>query len=71
MVPDLPGCVAAADSIEEVRALIKEAVRLHLEMMRKGRQRVPRPTKHYDLNIDDLEDEEICTWIEVRTKQPA
>ena len=31
-VPDLPGCVAAAETLEEVRVLIKEAIALHLEL---------------------------------------
>jgi predicted RNase H-like HicB family nuclease len=34
-VPDLPGCVAAAESRDEVLRLIREAIQLHLEEMRK------------------------------------
>ncbi|HXP59692.1 MAG TPA: type II toxin-antitoxin system HicB family antitoxin [Dongiaceae bacterium] len=34
-VPDLPGCVAAAKTREEVLRLIPEAIRFHLEEMRK------------------------------------
>ena len=30
-VPDLPGCVAAGESREEVLSLIREAIALHLE----------------------------------------
>ena len=29
-VPDLPGCVAAGESRQEVLSLIREAVRLHI-----------------------------------------
>ena len=43
-VPDLPGCVAAGDSIEEVRQLIREAIPLHLEMMREQGEKIPAPT---------------------------
>jgi predicted RNase H-like HicB family nuclease len=43
-VPDLPGCVAAAETIEEVRQLIREAIPLHLEMMRQQGEEVPNPT---------------------------
>ena len=35
-IPDLPGCVAVADSREEVIALIKEGIAYHLELMREG-----------------------------------
>lgn len=30
-VPDLPGCVAVAESLEEVKILIAEAIEFHLE----------------------------------------
>ena len=29
-VPDLPGCIAAADTEDEVRVLIREAIELHI-----------------------------------------
>jgi predicted RNase H-like HicB family nuclease len=31
-VPDLPGCVAAGESKEEVLSLIREAIALHLPL---------------------------------------
>jgi predicted RNase H-like HicB family nuclease len=43
-VPDLPGCIAAADTVEEVRRLIAEAVQLHLEGMREDGDPIPEPT---------------------------
>ena len=33
-VPDLPGCIAAASTLEETRQLIKEAIEFHVEGMR-------------------------------------
>lgn len=41
-VPDLPGCIAAGDSKEEVLDLIKEAIALHLEGMRENGEPPPR-----------------------------
>ncbi len=35
-VPDLPGCVAAAEGRDEVLRLIREAIQFHLEEMRKA-----------------------------------
>ncbi len=32
-LPDLPGCVAAGDTLEETKALIVEAVASHLEIL--------------------------------------
>ena len=43
-VPDLPGCIAAGDTVEEVRKLIAEAVQMHLEGMREDGDPVPEPT---------------------------
>jgi predicted RNase H-like HicB family nuclease len=42
-VPDLPGCVAVADSREEVLDLIREAIELHIESLRENGERVPEP----------------------------
>jgi predicted RNase H-like HicB family nuclease len=43
-VPDLPGCVAAGKTQEEVRELIEGAVDLHLRGMREDGDPIPEPT---------------------------
>lgn len=43
-VPDLPGCVAVADTKVEVLKLIREAVEFHIEGLREDGQPVPAPT---------------------------
>ncbi len=43
-VPDLPGCVAAAETREEVLELIREAIELHLESMREEGLPIPEPS---------------------------
>ena len=43
-VPDLPGCVAAAESREEVLTLIREAIEFHLEGLRQDGQPIPPPS---------------------------
>lgn len=42
-VPDLPGCVAAAESREEALELIREAIEFHLEGLREQGEPVPEP----------------------------
>ena len=42
-LPDLPGCVAAGDTIEETRDLIAEAVASHLELMAEDGDPIPEP----------------------------
>jgi predicted RNase H-like HicB family nuclease len=43
-VPDLPGCVAAAETEAEVMRLIREAIVFHLEGMRLNSEAIPEPT---------------------------
>ncbi len=43
-VPDLPGCVACGDTVEETEELMKEAVELYIEVLRDDGQAVPEPT---------------------------
>ncbi len=43
-VPDLPGCVAVAETKREVLKLIREAIELHLESMKAEGLSIPQPT---------------------------
>lgn len=42
-LPDLPGCVAAGDTIDETRELIAEAVASHLEILAEDGDPMPEP----------------------------
>ena len=42
-VPDLPGCIAAGETKEEVLALIREAIEFHLEDLEQEGQPIPFP----------------------------
>ena len=42
-VPDLPGCVAIADTEEEVKLLIQEAIEFHLEDLSESGTTIPAP----------------------------
>jgi len=43
-VPDLPGCVAAAQSREEVVELIQGAIEFHIEGLKEDGQPIPVPS---------------------------
>lgn len=45
---DLPGCVAAGESGEEVLSLIREAIALHLEGLKERGQPIPAPASTSD-----------------------
>ena len=48
-VPDLPGCVAAGESKEEVLALIHEAIEFHIEGLKEDGLPIPLPTSYSEL----------------------
>ena len=43
-VPDLPGCVAVAETREEALTLIREAIEFHIEGLKQEGQPVPPPS---------------------------
>jgi predicted RNase H-like HicB family nuclease len=43
-VQDLPGCVSVGDTLDEVRAGIRDAIEFHLEGMREDGLPIPEPS---------------------------
>ncbi len=43
-VPDLPGCVSCGESVDEARSLIREAISLHLDSLRRHQEAVQEPS---------------------------
>jgi predicted RNase H-like HicB family nuclease len=43
-VPDLPGCVAATETEDDVRKLIQEAIEFHIEGLRQDGRPIPPPS---------------------------
>jgi predicted RNase H-like HicB family nuclease len=52
-VPDLPGCVAVGDTVDETEGLIREAIVLHLAAMREQGDQIPEPST-------------LCEYVEVQ-----
>jgi predicted RNase H-like HicB family nuclease len=48
-VPDLPGCVAVADSRDEVLELIREAMTLHVQGLQAEGLPIPEPRSEGDV----------------------
>ncbi len=48
-VPDLPGCVAAAETRKEVVTLIQEAIEFHIEGLKKSGEAVPQAISQSEL----------------------
>jgi predicted RNase H-like HicB family nuclease len=47
-VPDLPGSVSVGDTLQEVKAEIREAIAFHLEGMREDGAPIPPPSTKPD-----------------------
>ena len=47
-LPDLPGCVATGQTIQETEQQIREAIDLHLRGMREDRMPIPEPSSSVD-----------------------
>lgn len=47
-VPDLPGCIATADTLEEIKRLMQEGIEFHLQGMREDGDPIPEPTTEVD-----------------------
>lgn len=43
-VPDLPGCVATGQTVDEVEREIREAIEFHIEGMREDGTPIPTPS---------------------------
>ena len=55
--PDLPGCVAVGDTIEETQREIQEAIEFHLEGLRADGLPVPEPTSRVQYHLPPTESE--------------
>ena len=76
-VPELLGCISVGDTLEEMRAMIREAIEVHIESMQLSGKTVNPPKMslcdamryHIDLVTEDGEEpdetETIFTMIEV------
>ena len=47
-VPDLPGCVATGNTINEVEEQIRQAIVFHLEGLREDGMPIPLPSSHVE-----------------------
>lgn len=43
-VPDLPGCIAAGETRDEVVKLIQEAIEFHIDSLKEDGQPIPPPS---------------------------
>ncbi len=72
--PDVQGCVASGDTVEETIKNMKEALTLHLEGMTEDGDELPQPQGllFYLTQSDPIaEPEDLLTYIEIRQPTAA
>jgi predicted RNase H-like HicB family nuclease len=66
LAPDLPGCVAAGDTVEETKQLMADAIVMHLDLLTGSGEKIPSPRHSMKFTMDETSEEEFCTWVDVR-----
>jgi predicted RNase H-like HicB family nuclease len=54
--PDLPGCIATGKALEEVKANMTQAIKMHVEGMLEDRESIPVPqtmAEYLDIPVPD------------------
>ena len=70
--PDVPGCVSAGDTLEEMNAMMREALEFHLEGILEDGNKIPEPkTTNVDLKAEDFEDVDYFILRQLEVKVPT
>lgn len=54
--PDLPGCISAGTTLDELDIMSREALRLHTEGMLADKEALPQPTEYDDVHARYCQD---------------
>ena len=72
--PDVPGCISTGDTLEQMQAMMREALELHLEALAEDGDPIPEPqTINFEFQPEDYEDAEyfVVQKLEVRVPETA
>ncbi len=69
--PDVLGCVSVGDTLEEMNAMMREALESHLSGMLEDGETIPEPTTtDVELTDEDFEDAEYLVVQKLEVKIP-
>lgn len=54
--PDLPGCIACGDTMEETEHLMKDAISLYIDELKKDGQAIPEATTKARMMVVGIND---------------
>jgi predicted RNase H-like HicB family nuclease len=70
--PDVPGCVSAGDTIEEMNTMMREALEFHFEGILEDGDTIPEPkTMNVDIKSEDFEDVDYFIVRQLEVKVPV
>jgi predicted RNase H-like HicB family nuclease len=70
--PDVPGCVSAGDTLEEMEAMMREALESHLELLSERGYAIPEPASvNVEFKAEDFEDTEYFVVQKLEVKIPT
>jgi len=70
-VPDVPGCVSAGDTLEEMETMMREALEFHLAGILEDGEKIPEPvTTDVELKDEVFEDVEYFVVQKLEVKVP-
>jgi len=70
--PDVPGCVSAGDTLDEMRAMMREALESHFEVMLEHDEAIPKPAvTNVEFKDEDFEDVEYFVVEHLSVKVPS
>lgn len=70
--PDVPGCVSVGDTLEEMTAMMREALEFHFETMFEHGEAIPEPsTTNVDFELVDFDDVEYFVVQQLEVNVPT
>jgi predicted RNase H-like HicB family nuclease len=70
--PDVPGCVSTGDTLEEMEAMMREALESHLGLLAERGYAIPEPAAaSVDFKREDFDDTEYFVVRQLEVKVPA
>jgi len=70
--PDVPGCVSAGETLDEMRAMMREGLESHFEVMLEHGEAIPKPSAtRVELRDEDFSDVEYFVVEHLEVAVPA
>ncbi len=70
--PDVPGCVSAGQTLEEMQSMMREALEFHFQGLIEEQESIPEPkTQNVEFKPEDFEDVEYFVVQKLAVKVPA